>query len=475
MPPEEPQTATDASSTGELRPAPESLLGVDVGSAFTKVALFEAVEGQYRLLARAQARTDTSTHIYETVSQACQHIEGLTGRRIFHAGEPVVGEVSGGHGVEVLGASLTCNPPLRVLATNAEAAAAARTDRCQVELLQPGSLASKVERLAGTTWDAVAGQTAEVQEALQCLGRSEPEAGLEAPATIEGSGETIRNSLAELSIRLAMPHIPGLAELKAVATEPLSTGPAALLELTRLIAARFGLRLGVADCGASHTTICRATSTESSARVVIHDQPITDLPVSAEHMSVLHKALQDALSACVEDGFSADLLVATGALAHFGRWSEPALTLLNGVRPAGVIQFGLDAASIVGPLAALAGSYPDIVCQIFEQDGLLALGAAICPRGATKPGVKAIEVRWQVNDEAEQIREVSYGQLVRLPVPPGRKANLTLYPAKQVDVGLNRPGVAATAHVDGGRVGLMVDARHPEDKTQRGIWQQALE
>jgi hypothetical protein len=474
LPPDEPQAA-DAASAAALRPAPESLLAVDIGSAFTKAALFEPVEGQYRLIARGQARTDLDAHIYETLARAFEPIEVLTGRRLSNAGEPLAGDVGGGRGVEVLSASLSSYLPLRVLASNGRAAEAARNERCLVDVVPPGSLADKVARLAGGAWDAIVGEPAEVQEALQCLGRGESDHQTSGPVAISGDAEGIRSQLAGLALKFAEARVPGLPELASCATEPLATATSAVLRLARLIAARFGLRLGIVDCGATHTSLCYATPEAASARAIARAQPLTDLPVTAQRISAFHQDLQETLTSCVDGGFSADLLVGTGALSHFGRWSELALTLLNGIRPEGVIQFALDSAGIVGQVASLAGSYPDIACTIFEQDGLLGLGAAICPRGTLKPGMKALEVRWQVNGDIEQTRDVKFGELITLPLPSGRKANLALYPAKQIDVGLNRPGTAATAHVDGGRVGLMVDARDPAQKAQRGSWLQALE
>src|SRR6185312_10271490 len=101
-----------------LRPAPASLLGVDLGSAFTKAALFELIDGQYRLVARGQARTTSQSHVYHGLEQACAGIEALTGRQLFAGGEPLAGEVSGGRGVDALAVAVSCQPPLLVLATN---------------------------------------------------------------------------------------------------------------------------------------------------------------------------------------------------------------------------------------------------------------------------------------------------------------------------------------------------------------------
>ena len=452
-----------------LRPAPESLLGVDLGSAFTKVALFELVEGQYRLIARAQARTTTASHVYEGLEQACRQIQEITGRQLFD-GEPLAGDVGGGRGVEVLSAVLSCFPPVRVLATDPEAATAARAERCLVQLLPEGNLASQVKVAAAGTWDAVVGSEAAVARALLCLGSPAPNQTV----PITGDGTAIRNGLSQLAVKLAQEHVPGLADLAAAATEPLATAPAALLDLAQLIATRFGLRLAVADCGASQTTVVYATPEQGGARLTLYERPLMDVPATNAEMSAMHQALQAALGSCVAEGFTADLVVAAGALARFGRWGDPALTLLNGIQPAGVIQFALDSGSLLGQIATLARPYPDVACRIFEQDGLIGLGAAVCPRGALKPGSKALEVRWRLDEEPEQHQDVNYGDLVRIPLAPGRKASLSLYPVKQVDVGLNRPGVAATAHIDGGRVGLMVDVRDPATKSERQPWEDAL-
>jgi len=444
-------------------------LGIDVGTAFTKAALFEPVDGRYRLIARAQAHTSASSHVYEGLGKACAQIEGLTGRQLFAGGEPLAGEVSAGRGVEGVAVAVSCYRPLQVLATNEEAAAATRSERCQVHVLAGSSVRERVQQATAVVWDAIVGAEAETEAALLYLGT--PPAG---PAAISGDATAIRRGLAELAIKLAEEQVAGLADLGAAATEPLATSSSALLELTQLIGSRFGLRLAIADCGSSQTTLTHATPNQGGARVVLHDHALLDVPTTHNGLSAMHEALQRALAGCVAEPFSADLVVGTGALTRFGRWGEPALTLLNGIRPGGVLQFALDSAGIVSQIAALARAFPDEACQAFEHDGLVALGAAVCPRGNVKPGAKALEIGWRIDDQPEQLQEVKSGELVRIPLAPGRKASLTLRPARQVDVGLNQPGVAATAHIDGGRVGLMVDARDEAAKAERRPWEEAL-
>lgn len=457
----------EAGTGSSLRPAPASLLGVDIGSAFTKAALFEVVEGQYRLVARGQAKTTPFSHVYEGLEQACRQIETLTGRPLF-AGEPLAGEVSGGRGAEVLAVTLSCFPPLRVLATNPELATPARGERCHVQVLPVASVAEQAHFAAAGKWDGVIGTEGELARTLAFL------ASPGAVKTISGDGSSIRRQLSELAVKLALERIPGLADLAAAATEPLATSAAALLDLTQLVATRFGLRLAIADCGATQTTVAYATSDQAGSRLTLYERPLMDFPTTRGQMTAMHEAIQTPLADCVAERFTADLIVGTGALARFGRWSEPALTLLNGIKPAGVIQFAVDSANLVGSIAALANPFPDVACRIFEQDGLTGLGAAVCPRGTVKLGSKAVEVRWRLDEAEEQHRDVSFGELVRIPLPPGHKASLALYPVKQIDVGLNRPGVAATAHIDGGRVGLMIDARDPDSRAERQPWEDAL-
>ncbi len=464
---------------------PASLLGVDVGSNFTKAALFEAIEGRYRLVGRSQARTSAGNHVYDGLERACAHIAQVAGRELFAGGEPLAGDVSPGRGVDELAVTVSCFRPLRVLATDPQAAAAARSERCRVHLLTGRTLAEEVDSAASGAWDAVAGRERDVERALLLLGVGPRRLqSLDAQPGTERSGPTVRvvtgqtgdigRQLRELALERALEELPGLPDLASAATQPLESSAGGLGELTRLIASRFGLRLAIADCGSTQTAISRATPTELSTRVLLHPRALTDIPVTEAGISAMHDALQDLLAGCAEQELTADVIVATGALARCGSWSTPALTLLNGIRPAGVVQLALDAAGIVGPLSSLARAFPEAASEVFERHALTGLGAAVCPRGSLRAGAKAVDVRWRVGDRPDQQRLIKAGELVRLAVPPGERVSLTLHPSREVDVGLGRPGVAASATVDGGRVGLIVDAREAAAKSQRRPWEAAL-
>ncbi|MDE3075198.1 MAG: hypothetical protein KGJ86_07190, partial [Chloroflexota bacterium] len=282
---------------------PSSVLGIDCGRAFTKAALIEPVDGCYRLIARGIARTSTDTHIFDGISHACSQIEAVTGRQLFVKGEPIAGDVSGNRGVEAMAVSLTCQPALRVLATNRDAAAAAERGLCQVSRLSGGTLRERLEQAQSHEWDAVVGTRQEVAEAAPLLPGLD---GLDAadsgpaedlgPRQVVGDAAAIERQLAELSLDRALRSIPGMAELVAASTEPVQTGPAAMAALARLIALRFRLRLAIADCGASAALLAVAGPNVPTIELRC-DRPLEgNVPLAVDELKRSHRLADQVLS-----------------------------------------------------------------------------------------------------------------------------------------------------------------------------------
>ena len=68
--------------------------------------------------------------------------------------------------------------------------------------------------------------------------------------------------------------------------------------------------------------------------------------------------------------------------------------------------------------------------------------------------------------------EVPYGGLEMVPLRTGKRAVVELHPGSQFDIGLGRRGRGATTEVDGGVLGIIVDARGrplslPRDEQER--------
>lgn len=95
-----------------------SLLMVDCGSVYTKVALIGLVEGRYRLLARAQAPTTIAPpapDVLVGVREAIGALERATGRALLREGRLVTPEQEDGVGVDGLSLATSVGGPLRLL------------------------------------------------------------------------------------------------------------------------------------------------------------------------------------------------------------------------------------------------------------------------------------------------------------------------------------------------------------------------
>ncbi|HEU5440567.1 MAG TPA: glutamate mutase L [Ktedonobacterales bacterium] len=107
---------TDAQAPAVVR----SLLLVDCGSVHTKVALLARIDGQMRLLARAQSPTtllppieDLRVGVYEAIAT----IERITGRALLREGQIITPEQPDATGVDTVALTANAGGPLRILAT----------------------------------------------------------------------------------------------------------------------------------------------------------------------------------------------------------------------------------------------------------------------------------------------------------------------------------------------------------------------
>jgi hypothetical protein len=96
--------------------------------------------------------------------------------------------------------------------------------------------------------------------------------------------------------------------------------------------------------------------------------------------------------------------------------------------------------------------------QILEGGVLLDLGWVIAPRGRTSGHHSPVRVKVDAEKQGHLNVEVEPGELMLVPLAPGEKAQLTLEPARGVDVGFG-PGQGKKLTVHGGVLGLVIDAR----------------
>jgi uncharacterized protein (TIGR01319 family) len=181
-----------------------------------------------------------------------------------------------------------------------------------------------------------------------------------------------------------------------------------------------------------------------------------------------------------------DLIVGRGGvLSQAPQPAQAALILLDAIQPVGVCTLALDKASLLPQLGALALVQSLAAAQVVGRDGFLKLGTVIALAGRGRAGSVALRINMKYDDGQTIKVEVPYGALEIIPLAPGSKAVVELRPSAQFDVGLGRRGKGATTEVDGGVLGIIVDARGrplslPDDekrrseKIQEWLWEVGL-
>jgi hypothetical protein len=170
-----------------------------------------------------------------------------------------------------------------------------------------------------------------------------------------------------------------------------------------------------------------------------------------------------------------------GVLANAPSYGQAALILLDALQPIGVSGLALDRARMAGPLGAVAMLNPLAAAEVVARDGTLNLGTVVAPVGSAREGEIVLTFKIEYEDERALEVEVPYGSLEVIPLPTGQTAMLELRPTRRFDVGLGTKGQAGTTKVEGGVIGIIIDARgrplpfdeDPEEqreRMQRWLW-----
>lgn len=170
-----------------------------------------------------------------------------------------------------------------------------------------------------------------------------------------------------------------------------------------------------------------------------------------------------------------------GLLANTPTYGQAALILLDALQPVGVTGLALDKLRLAAPLAATAMISSVAAAQVLERDALLNLGTVVAPIGVSREGDIALTFKIDYEDGRTLQVEVPFGSLEVIPLPTDQTATLELRPSRHFDVGLGTKGQAGMTKVEGGIIGIIIDARgrplptadNPEiqrQKMQRWLW-----
>ncbi len=172
---------------------------------------------------------------------------------------------------------------------------------------------------------------------------------------------------------------------------------------------------------------------------------------------------------------------AGGVLAGAPTCGQAALMLLDALQPVGVSGLVLDKARLVAPLAAVAMLNPLAAAQVMQKDALYNVGTVVAPVGSAREGETALAFKIDYEDGRSLEVEVAYGSLEVIPLAVGQTADLELRPTRRFDVGLGTRGQAGSTRVEGGVLGIIIDARgrplpiapdpaEQREKMQRWLW-----
>jgi hypothetical protein len=133
--------------------------------------------------------------------------------------------------------------------------------------------------------------------------------------------------------------------------------------------------------------------------------------------------------------------------------------LLDALQPIGVSTIVLDATALAAPLGALATFQPLAAAQVLESDAFLNLGTVVAPVGTAREGDIVLKLKVDYGGGRTLGVEVAYGSLEVIPLPLGQTAILALEPLRGFDVGWGARGKGLPLQVNGGTLGIIIDAR----------------
>jgi hypothetical protein len=586
---------TEDSAHDASAPEVRSVLMVDCGSAYTKVALAGLVEQRYRLSARAQAPTTSAppiTDVIVGVFDAIAQIERTLGRPLVRDGQLISPEQDDGSGVDAVSLTVSAGGPLRLLTAGPGREALAGllyraigglfvelqvlpptagvqgTPEWQRLVAQMHALHPQGILVVGAPFGVAHAQSDIDSAATDVFHWIEelrvPQAGAppSTPAILfTGSAEDgaklaslarqhktyvqtvdmlspstlgpVSRAVGALYEASVLRQVPGYQRLRPlVHTPPLATDTA-LGGVVRYLAQHYQMTVIGVDVGASSTSLAAATAEgtfipadapnagvgvgagyvwrAAGAENILRwlpwnagEQEVREyvltrmtrpraLPATTRELAMEHALAREGLRLALHAPGSrlaglhpVDVVLGSGGvLGSVPHPGHAALILLDSLQPRGITSLVVDTAGLATMLGAIPGLSAQAAAELSETDAVsLLLGSVISTTGQPPGGQPAMRMVLEYADGRQQSHDIPGGTLVRLPLAPGERATLSLYPHEQVDIGLG-PGQHARASepIEGGTLGLIVDTRGrplalPTAPDERAAvmreWQQAL-
>ncbi|MGQ9517589.1 MAG: glutamate mutase L [Anaerolineae bacterium] len=196
------------------------------------------------------------------------------------------------------------------------------------------------------------------------------------------------------------------------------------------------------------------------------------VPGGARELRLMHALTRELVMGLLEEARPAlpqdkdrlpgswDLIILSGSIfENVATPGQSALMMLDALQPAGISTVVVDALSLATAAGTIAPVEPLAAAHLLERDAFLGLGTVIAPYGQGKKGRTALRLRVRYEDGRTLDVEVQSGAVEVIPLGLGQKARLEIQPAPGLDVGWKGRGRKAVVEVDGGTLGIVVDAR----------------
>jgi uncharacterized protein (TIGR01319 family) len=159
------------------------------------------------------------------------------------------------------------------------------------------------------------------------------------------------------------------------------------------------------------------------------------------------------------DMMKLDLIVGSGGiLSHAPRRIQSMLMMVDAYEPVGFTMLSVDSIFMMPHLGVLSTINEKAATDVFVRDCMIYLGTCIAPIGQGKDGEFCAEFEISFPDGRAVKDQLAFGDLRVYPLAAGRKAKVTMRPAKSVDLG-SGAGTPVAREVMGGAVGLLLDGR----------------
>ncbi len=213
----------------------------------------------------------------------------------------------------------------------------------------------------------------------------------------------------------------------------------------------------------------------------------TSLPTTYEDLMIEHVVAREALRLVVEQARAGwplqpstgrrdiqwNLMIGAGqTLTRTPHPGYAAMIMLDGLEPWGVTSLALDISGATNMLGAIAAVQPAAAVDVAIRDAFLNLGTVVAPVGHGVSGQTALKLKinyqplsQETDSDAQDENgdfteiEIPYGSIEVLALAPGQKARLEIRPTRHFDIGLGQPGRGAVTEVEGGILGVIIDAR----------------